>query len=83
LIKNIFQIEKNIYYLYIMDKSKNREKNIISIIFLTLLFITTLFSFFIFINVLFLKNKGYDRVFTTYNFPMLLALFLTLYLQTQ
>lgn len=59
--------------------NKSKDKNIIENIFLILLIITTLFSFFIFINVVILKNENYNRVFSTWQFPMLLAICLDCY----
>ena len=58
---------------------KNKNKNIVEIIFIILISITTLLSLFIFINVVFLKNKAYEHIFSTWQFPMLLAICLDCY----
>jgi hypothetical protein len=50
--------------------------NIIKKIFKLLLFIVLLISFYFFIDVLIFKNKDHYTVFTTWQFPMLLALYL-------
>jgi len=50
--------------------------NIIKKIFKLLFFIVLLISFYFFIDVLIFKNKDHYTVFTTWQFPMLLALYL-------
>jgi len=50
--------------------------NIIKKIFKVLFFIVLLISFYFFIDVLVFKNKDHYTVFTTWQFPMLLALYL-------
>jgi hypothetical protein len=50
--------------------------NIIKKIFKLLFFIVLLISFYFFIDVLIFKNKDHYSVFTTWQFPMLLALYL-------
>jgi uncharacterized integral membrane protein len=45
-------------------------------IFKTLLLIVVTISFFIFINILVFKNQNYKSMFSTWQFPMLLALYL-------
>lgn len=45
-------------------------------IFKTLLLIVVIISFFIFINILVFKNHKYKSMFSTWQFPMLLALYL-------
>jgi hypothetical protein len=49
-------------------------------IFKLLMFIVMLISFYIFIMVLVVKSKEYKDVFSTWQFPMLLAIFLEVYL---
>jgi hypothetical protein len=49
-------------------------------IFKLLMFIVMLISFFIFIMTLVVKSKEYRDVFSTWQFPMLLAIFLEVYL---
>ena len=49
-------------------------------IFKLLMFIVMLISFFIFIMTLIVKSKEYKDVFSTWQFPMLLAIFLEVYL---
>jgi uncharacterized integral membrane protein len=48
----------------------------LNFIFKTLLLIVVIISFFIFINILVLKNQNYKSMFSTWQFPMLLALYL-------
>jgi len=45
-------------------------------IFIFVLLIALLFSFYFFINQLILKDKTHSKVFTTWQFPMLLAIFI-------
>jgi len=49
--------------------------NIIKKIFKFLLLIVLLISFYFFIDVLIFKNKDYYTIFTTWQFPMLLAIY--------
>jgi hypothetical protein len=49
-------------------------------IFKLFMFIVMLISFFIFIMTLVVKSKEYKDVFSTWQFPMLLAIFLEVYL---
>ena len=49
-------------------------------IFKLLMFVVMLISFFIFIMTLIVKSKEYRDVFSTWQFPMLLAIFLEVYL---
>ena len=49
-------------------------------IFKLLMFVVMLISFFIFIMTLIVKSKEYKDVFSTWQFPMLLAIFLEVYL---
>ena len=49
-------------------------------IFKLLMFIVMLISFFIFIMTLIVKSKEYKDVFSTWQLPMLLAIFLEVYL---
>ncbi len=49
-------------------------------IFKLLMFIVMLISFFIFIMTLVVKSKEYKDVFSAWQFPMLLAIFLEVYL---
>jgi len=49
-------------------------------IFKLLMFIVMLISFFIVIMTLVVKSKEYRDVFSTWQFPMLLAIFLEVYL---
>ena len=48
----------------------------LNFIFKTLLLIVVIISFFIFINILVFKNHKYKSMFSTWQFPMLLALYL-------
>ena len=48
----------------------------LNFIFKTLLLIVVIMSFFIFINILVFKNQNYKSMFSTWQFPMLLALYL-------
>ena len=50
--------------------------NIIKKIFKFLLLIVLLISFYFFIDVVVFKNKDHYTIFTTWQFPMLLALYL-------
>jgi len=45
-----------------------------------LLFLIVLLSFYIFIMTVFMKSTQYKSVFSTWQFPMLLAIFLDVYL---
>ena len=45
-----------------------------------LLFLIVLLSFYIFIMTLFVKSTQYKSVFSTWQFPMLLAIFLDVYI---
>jgi uncharacterized integral membrane protein len=45
-----------------------------------LLFLIVLLSFYIFIVTVFMKSTQYKAVFSTWQFPMLLAIFLDVYL---
>jgi len=45
-----------------------------------LLFLIVLLSFYIFIMTVFMKSTQYKEVFSTWQFPMLLAIFLDVYL---
>ena len=45
-----------------------------------LLFLIVLLSFYIFIMTVFMKSTQYKAVFSTWQFPMLLAIFLDVYL---
>ena len=49
-------------------------------IFKLFMFIVMLISFFIFTMTLIVKSKEYKDVFSTWQFPMLLAIFLEVYL---
>jgi hypothetical protein len=49
--------------------------NIIKKIFKFLLLIVLLISFYFFIDVLIFKNKDHYTIFTTWQFPMLLAIY--------
>lgn len=49
-------------------------------IFKLLMFVVMLISFFIFIMVLVVKSKEYKDVFSAWQFPMLLAIFLEIYI---
>ena len=49
--------------------------NIIKKIFKYLLLIVLLISFYFFIDVLIFKNKDHYTIFTTWQFPMLLAIY--------
>jgi hypothetical protein len=49
--------------------------NIIKKIFKYLLLIVLLISFYFFIDVLIFKNKDHHTIFTTWQFPMLLAIY--------
>jgi hypothetical protein len=60
---------KNIRLIILMS-------NIIKKIFKYLLLIVLLISFYFFIDVLIFKHKDHNTVFTTWQFPMLLALYL-------
>ena len=51
------------------------KKNILDNLFQTSLFFTLILSFFIFVKTVILRN-GEHRTFTTWQFPMLLAIFL-------
>lgn len=54
--------------------------NSLEIFFKLLLFLTLLLSFYIFISVIVYKNKTYKPIFSTWQFPMLLAIFLDVFL---
>lgn len=45
-------------------------------LFKTVLLMSVLISFYIFINILVFKNQTYKAMFSTWQFPMLLALYL-------
>ena len=49
-------------------------------IFKLLMFIVMLISFYIFIMVLVVKSREYKDVFSAWQFPMLLAIFLEIYI---
>lgn len=51
-------------------------KNIINIILQLSLFIALLCSFYIFVNALLLKENTYKNLYTTWQFPMLLAIYI-------
>ena len=51
-------------------------------IFKILMFIIVLLSFYIFIMTLMLKSKEYKDIFSTWQFPMLLAIFLDILIET-
>ena len=48
----------------------------VDFIFKTVLLLSVIISLFIFIQVLVFKNKNYKPMFSTWQFPMLLAIFL-------
>ena len=50
--------------------------NIIKKVFKFLLLLVLLISFYFFIDVIFFENKNHNDVFSTWQFPMLLALYL-------
>ena len=54
--------------------------NILEIIFKLSLIITLLLSFYIFISVTVYRNKTYKSLYTTWQFPMFLAIFLDVFL---
>jgi hypothetical protein len=49
-------------------------------IFIFLLFLTVLISFYIFVSIIVLKDNTYKNIFSTWQFPMLLAIFLETWL---
>jgi hypothetical protein len=51
-------------------------KNIINIILQLSLFVALLCSFYIFVNALLLKENTYKNLYTTWQFPMLLAIYI-------
>ena len=51
-------------------------------IFKILMFIIVLLSFYIFIMTLMLKSNDYKDIFSTWQFPMLLAIFLDILIET-
>lgn len=56
------------------------DPTIIKILFKTLFLLLLLLSFYIFIIVLLNKNSHYKDIFSTWQFPMLLALAVDLYI---
>jgi hypothetical protein len=56
-----------------MRKLKN---NLVQNLFIFVLFISLLLSFYMFIDVIVFGNKTHANIFSTWQFPMLLALFL-------
>jgi len=51
------------------------DKYISQQIFILCLFIALLLSFYFFIDILVFKNKDHSQLFSTWQFPMLLAIF--------
>jgi hypothetical protein len=56
------------------------DPNIIKIIFKTLFLLLLLISFYIFIIVIMYKDNHYKDIFSAWQFPMLLALIVDLYI---
>lgn len=54
--------------------------NIINTLFKVSILITLLLSFYIFMNTLLAKSNEHKTIFTTWQFPMLLALFLDVWI---
>jgi len=48
----------------------------LDLVFKTVLLLSVLISFYIFINILVLKKQTYKPMFSTWQFPMLLAIYL-------
>jgi hypothetical protein len=48
----------------------------IEVFFIVALFIILLISFYFFVDFMILKNKRYSNIFTTWQFPMIFAIFI-------
>ena len=65
--QHILFIKLFIYYIYMTN---------IEFFFIVALFIILVISFYFFIDCMVLKKKQYSNIFTTWQFPMLFAIFL-------
>lgn len=59
-----------------MNKIAILSENNLHLLFMFLLFACVVLSFYFFINTLFLDKKSHFNIFTAWQFPMLLALFI-------
>lgn len=64
-------------------KTKNIFENNLHKIFVVLLLFTTALSFYFFIHVVVLKEYNHQSIFSNWQFPMLLAVFLDVLYETQ